>query len=149
MTHVCLPQLPLTWCLTPRLYNRRPTWRTGPWPCCSVPWKRTASRPPQSTPTPLQATVAFYGSPPRSTTTANLTSAPRMAAMHGFGMTATGRPCIPPLVSQLSSLRFLSTQTRSLESVQVGCEPWSRQKSNLHLWKPLSTPRSLRVPFLC
>lgn len=148
VTHVCLPQLHLTWYLTRRLYNRLPTWRTGLCSCCNVPWRRTASQPLLSTPTPPQATGAFSASPPRFTTMASLTSAPRMAAMHGSGMTATGRPWLhwsvsyPAWCSLCAQIRDLECQSHLMKA----SNPERRQKSNLCLWKPFSTPSSLAAP---
>lgn len=142
LTRVCLPQLHQTWCSMLRSYSRLPTWRTGLWPCCSVPWKRTASRPLLCTPTPPEAIGAFYASPPRSTTTASLTSAPRMAATHGFGMTVTGKsppplglPGVPQYPDQGSRVKLKKVLIHDLGK-RVGCTSGNQSPSPAH-WLPL------------
>lgn len=74
----------------PSWYKRRPTWRIAHLACCTVLMRKTASPSRLTSWTGPTDTGACCASPHRSTTSAGLTSVPRLDATAGFGTSATG-----------------------------------------------------------
>ncbi|XP_067393325.1 lysyl oxidase homolog 4 isoform X3 [Emydura macquarii macquarii] len=85
-------QPPRTWCWTPRWCRRRPTWRSGRWPCCPAPTRSAASPARPTMPAGPTGPAACCASPHGSTTWAEPTSGPARDATPGSGTSATGEP---------------------------------------------------------